>query len=332
MQRLQIVDFLKGYSIFTIMIFHFLQYLDVPSPLDKAICFGGTGVHLFVLLSGFGLYYSFIQKPLKYSVFLKRRLSKVYVPYIFIVLLSALISVFTPIYENSLYSLGGHIFLYKMFDESIMVSYGYQLWFMSMILQFYLSFHLLIWLKSKLKNSLFLITSSVISLSWAGFVLLIGKGDERIWSSFFLQYFWEFALGIVIAEKVYKKERLIGENFRHSFFLITGLICSAIYAYLALVAGDFGKLFNDFFALTAYASLAIYIYNLNLKAINSFFLFIGEISLSVYLLHILLLLSISVMADHLGATYIVIFTLLTIAPISMIYQRMINTFFRISKL
>ena len=52
MKHYEIIDFLKGYSIFTIVVFHYLQFLGLPHPLSELINFGGTGVHLFVLLSG----------------------------------------------------------------------------------------------------------------------------------------------------------------------------------------------------------------------------------------------------------------------------------------
>ena len=94
MKRLDIITFLRGFSIFSIVIFHYFQYLNVSPMVNKAINFGGTGIHLFLLLSGFGLWYSYLNKPLKFMDFLKRRFGKIYFPYITIVLISALISLF----------------------------------------------------------------------------------------------------------------------------------------------------------------------------------------------------------------------------------------------
>jgi len=332
MKRLEIVDFLKGYSIFTIMIFHYLQHFQLPNPFNKLIFFGGTGVHLFVLLSGFGLYLSFLNKPLSYPVFLKKRIVKVYIPYIIVVLISALISVFIPIYQNSLYALGGHIFLYKMFDENIIGSYGYPLWFISMILQFYLTFNMVVWIKSKLKNGHFLILSLIVSLCWTTVVFVLGKGDERIWNSFFLQYFWEFSLGMVIADKISKNEKLIGRKINNLHLLIIGLLNCLIYGYLALKAGSVGKLYNDVFALSGYSLLAIFFFNLKIKPINQFFLFFGKISFSVYLLHILIITTLSTLFYNLNANYLVIFSIILIIPLSLMYQKIINRFFKICKL
>lgn len=333
MNRFEIVDFLKGYSIFTILVFHYLQYLQLPDPYSKIILFGGTGVHLFVFLSGFGLYYSYIKKPIKYSQFLKRRITKIYLPYIFVVILSAIIAFFIPVYPNSLYALGGHVFLYKMFSESIIASYGYQLWFISMILQFYLAFYIIVWLKHRLNsNKRFLISGLVISISWATLVYLINKEDARTWYSFFLQYYWEFALGIIIAEKASTNEGIINTRANQFVLLCVGLICCLVYGFLALKGGAVGKLYNDLFAFTGYTLLAIFLYRLQFKPINRFFIFIGEISLPVYLLHILVLLILAKIMNNSSAVSIVILSSIIIIPISFIYQQLINRFFKISRL
>lgn len=329
--RFEIIDFLKGYSIITIVIFHFCNFLRLPAPYDKLFFFGGTGVHLFILLSGFGLYYSYLRNPIPYHTFLKRRMSKVYVPYIVVVLISALISIMVPVYNNSPYALFGHIFLYKMFDESIMTSYGFQLWFVSMILQFYFAFYAIIWLKSKLTPNLFLITTLAVSIGWSLLVLVLGKETERIWNSFFLQYLWEFAFGMFVAQKVFRKEELPGSNAKQIILLSVGIICVFLYGILALKGGSIGKLFNDVFALLGYSCLAIFIYKLKLESFNKFLSFIGEISLAVYLVHILLLLTLAKLIV-LNPIYIVALSIVILLPISFFYQKLINRFFKVIRL
>ena len=97
LQRLEVIDFLRGFSIFTIVLMHLFQSYPIPPFLMAASSFGGAGVHVFILCSGFGLYLSYLNKPLTYSQFLKRRFLKVYLPYIIIILVSALI----PFYVSS---------------------------------------------------------------------------------------------------------------------------------------------------------------------------------------------------------------------------------------
>ena len=140
--RLQIIDFLRGYSIFTIVVFHLFQRYDFPNILEKAINFGGAGVHIFILCSGFGLCLSQLNKPLNFIEFLKKRFLKIYIPYIIIILISFFIP-FLYIDSDRLVALLSHIFLFKMFDEHLISSFGGQFWFVSMIIQFYLFFYLL---------------------------------------------------------------------------------------------------------------------------------------------------------------------------------------------
>ena len=40
----------------------------------------------------------------------------------------------------------------------------------------------------------------LISLLWGMLTVLLKTNDMRIWNSFFLQYLWEFILGMKLAE------------------------------------------------------------------------------------------------------------------------------------
>ena len=80
----------------------------LPPALARMINFGGTGVHTFIFVSGFGLYLSHLRHPLPFGAFLKKRFSKIYVPYIIIVTVSAVISLFIPVFTNSAYAFFGH--------------------------------------------------------------------------------------------------------------------------------------------------------------------------------------------------------------------------------
>lgn len=65
-RRMDIVDYLKGFSIFTIALMHLIQMMpNIPSILRKLSSIGGTGVHVFFLCSGFGLYLSYLHNKNK---------------------------------------------------------------------------------------------------------------------------------------------------------------------------------------------------------------------------------------------------------------------------
>lgn len=328
MRRLEIIEFLKGYAIFTIMIYHFLQTLNLPEPYGNFISFGGTGVHLFVLLSGFGLFLSYLKKPTDYLTFLKKRVSKIYIPYVFIVTISALISLFIPLYKNSLYAFGGHVFLYKMFDESIVGSYGYPLWFISMIIQFYIIFIPLAMLAKKMNPLNFIIVGATMSIVWVFVVIGLGKESERVWNSFFLQFIWEFALGMVLALKYAQNDYQFHFNVRRVYLLLFGILGCATYGLLAMKGGLIGKMINDLPALVGYSSIAIFLYKLKIEGINKFFIYSGHISFSIYLLHTLILSIALLLTNGAYMSIILGISLLIIYLASFYYQKVIFSLYR----
>jgi peptidoglycan/LPS O-acetylase OafA/YrhL len=62
------------------------------------------------------------------------------------------------------------------------------------------------------------------------------------------------------------------------------------------------------------------------------FAYIGKISLSVYLLHIIVLLTISALFENVNSLYIVILSLIIIIiPLSALYQKTVNKLFNYFK-
>jgi len=286
-KKIPLIDFLKGYSIFTILVYHSLLSLELNSYLEKAIMFGGTGVHLFIFISGFGLYASYLRKPIDFRTFIRKRLSNIYIPYIIVITFLAGVSFIIPFYNYDLYTFAGHAFLYKMFDNNIDETYGGQFWFISTIIQLYLTFYILVKVKSMTKSSLFIFAGIAISLLWSVLVFCLHKGEYRVWNSFFLQYLWEFMLGMSVAE-LYSRD-VLRNTIKNYAYLIFGSVLIGINGLLVLRGGTAGKLFNDVPAFLGYTSLAIFIFKLNLRPVNKFFIFTGKISYSLYLIHVFII-------------------------------------------
>lgn len=264
---------------------HLIQSYSIPQIIRTASSFGGAGVHVFILCSGFGLYLSHLNKPLSYSNFLKRRFIKVYVPYILIILLSASI----PFYYssgNKLLELSSHIFLFKMFVESLEGSLGYQMWFISTIIQFYLLWPLIIHLFPKENKWKGVFSSLIISLLWSTFTTIIGINDQRIWNSFFLQYLWEFVLGMKLAELYYKHP----ENIKiPSLKLLIFTACiGIILTGITGIKGGWFKVFNDIPSLMGYLSLLLITYKIFPRMWRRFIFFTNKISYEWYLVHVLI--------------------------------------------
>ena len=93
----------------------------------------------------------------------------------------------------------------------------------------------------------------LISILWASLVGWLGYEEYRPWGSFFLQYLWEFALGMWIAEKVKLSgwtEEKVMTRLKIWHLLLTmcaGMGLSALMAW----NGGMLKLYNDIPSLVA---------------------------------------------------------------------------------
>jgi len=296
MKKYAIIDFLKGYSIFTIVLMHLVGGISIGI-VSKAVAFGGAGVHVFILCSGFGLYLSYLKNPLTYKEFLKRRFGKIYTPYAIVVLLWGAWLLETkrtfPIRE-----IASHLFLYKMFSFELDTSLCYFYWFISTIIQFYLFYPLIIKV-FRLKSGACILL--MISLLWSIIVGILGLEDKRPWSSFFLQYLWEFGLGMWIAKRVFLEKsedmKLMDIHSYSWLWLLIGAVSGM--GLSALMAWNSGilKLYNDIPSMIGYLSVALMIYKSGINILNQFFKCTNAFSYELYLVH--------------GLVYVVMITILT---------------------
>lgn len=279
-KKLDVVDFLRGFSIFTIVLMHLVQSYDMPGWAMKASSFGGAGVHVFILCSGFGLYLSYLNKPLGYCGFLRRRFGRVYWPMAVVCMATAVFMAYQG--KEVLMPLLGNLLLFKMFVPELECSMGMQMWFVSTIIQFYIVWPLIVRLISYRGGYC---KALVISLLWSTAVGLLGYGEERVWNSFFLQYLWEFCLGMKLADIYMRRpEALAVPEWK---WLIPACVFGMV---LTGVTGWLGfpwKLYNDIPSLIGYASLALIIYKAGMKPVNRFFSYTNRCSYEWYLVHIL---------------------------------------------
>lgn len=281
MKKYEFIDYARGFSIFTIVIYHFLFTYPLPMYLNHAKSFGGAGIHLFFFVSGFGLTLS---KYINYQTFLKRRLVKVLLPYYITITLIFLINLFIKVYEVDFMAYLSHILLFKMFVSDYMTSYGSQFWFISTIVQFYLIFPLLLWFLKSEKYKLFIIVTMVVSLGYSLFISFVLPEGGEAFKRFFIQYLWEFALGMVVA-RTGVLDKLTMAPLSHYF--IIALICLAFTGVLAIKGGTIGKNLNDVFSFLAYTSITIILFR-TIPPLNRFFLWVSKFSFSLYLTHMFL--------------------------------------------
>lgn len=286
-RRIPLVDYLKGFSIITILMVHLVEVMhSLPPVIHTLSAVGGGGVHVFFLCSGIGLYTSYLNHRTSYFGFLKKRFLKIYLPYIFVVFLSFLLP---WMYRESdrLTALFSHVFLFKMFVPRYEESFGVHFWYVSTLFQLYVLFIPMCRIKEKLNNSkLFFGIFFGISVLWWVFCYLAGIGHIRIWGSFCLQNIWEFALGFVLAEAFYQ-----GRSFRirYGHLLLLALGGISIQAGMVLLS-DSLKVFNDVPGLIGYTSLALFISRI--PFVKTLCTKLSGFSYELYLVHILILVTV----------------------------------------
>lgn len=284
----EIINYFRGFSIFTIVLMHLLQGNRwIPSIMDKALSFGGAGVHVFILVSGFGLYLSHLRNPLIYTRFLKKRFTKVYTPYAILVVAWFLWFGFSQ-HDWKVEELLSHLLLYKMFSSELDVSLCHPYWFISTIIQFYLVWPILVRLARLNGRKIRIggvIISLIISVVWATVVGLLGYENLRPWGSNCIQYLWEFVLGMWLAERYFESPQIFQVRQLNGWLLLLlAGICMGVTGVMAW-NGEFLKLYNDVPSLMGYLSVALLIYKLNISVLNRFFSYTNTIGYEWYLIH-----------------------------------------------
>lgn len=267
----------RGFAITTIVFFHFLQQMALPGFIASAINLGGAGVHLFFFASGYGLMNSRYSNAMD---FFKARFHKVIKPYYYIITGIFLLNISLKLYDDGWESYLGHIFLFKMFTSQIS-SFGGQFWYMSTLIQFYLFFPVIRTLFNKVSPVDGLLVAILISLIYSGWVLFIGQGEIRQFNSFFLQYLWEFVLGMAIC-KTNLLPKLISKDLW--IYALIAFVSLVIMGLLVKYLGAAGKMYNDSFSFIAYISICIICYRVNLLPRLLFYL--DSISFPLYLTHV----------------------------------------------
>jgi peptidoglycan/LPS O-acetylase OafA/YrhL len=285
MKKAELISYSKGIAILGIILFHLISgYYKDAAIIAKAASFGGAGVHVFILCSGCGLMYSNLNKPLSFIDFIQKRFWKVYIPYIIVVLVAFMLPNVYLGPNNRFLALLSHIFLFKMFVPDYTATFGYHFWYISTIIQFYFVFTLLVKLLYKIGRKYFLFLSCFLSLLWAITISVMGLSGIRVWNSFFLQYLWEFSIGMLLACEYNESDSINIEHLPTAKLICITFFAFCIYFVLS-INGGFFKVFNDPFSLASFGGICLLLYRCNF--LPKFIYFTSHISYEIYLTHVL---------------------------------------------
>ncbi len=288
--RLPVLDFARGFSMLAVVLFHVLQPF-AHGIWANAVSFGGAGVHVFVLISGFGLLLSCRRKSLE--GFYSRRFRSILVPYYVFVTAVFLLNLVVPLYpRDGAYALAGHLLLFKAFDESIIGSFGYPLWFLSTIVQLYAVFPLLYRAYQRWGSRWTLGVTFAVYLAFSAVAIGLGRTDERVFQSSGLVYLWEFVLGMVLADLAACRGICFWET-PLKWLLPTTALALVADVVMVKAGGDVGKFLNNPFALLAFLGILLIAYRMSTASVAApvrrLVMWAGAISYETYLMHTLVL-------------------------------------------
>ena len=186
--------------------------LDV---LNIFFLLGYQGVHIFFILSGFGLVYSRILKPHEsWSIFMRKKFFRIYPTYWILLAVSLIIPRLRADLFYGYFDWWSFWRSWIILDKAIPFS-----WFMFPLIQFYLFFFVLFKLLHKYSIKQFLLTSFLIKVTYTFLFLFVGYnvflpilGDPVYPGYLAISRLFEFCLGMAMA-KVYASNPTLLINY-----------------------------------------------------------------------------------------------------------------------
>ena len=153
----------------------------------------------------------------------------------------------------------------------------------------------------------------IISITYWLIISLLEVSHLRIFNSFFLQYIWEFNIGIFLGYK-YVNNEMYMTNIKN---------------YILLFISIFGITLNDIPASIGYSTLVFLTYRIlsNSNKIRFFIINIGNISYELYLLHMLVFhLTNDILQKVINLRANILISLFFILPLSIVTARFVSFF------
>ena len=334
-KTLNLVQLLRGIASLLVVLMHTTgtaKEIWGINFLGQIFKFGGAGVDIFFVLSGFIITYT-SKKALKESsnfiTFLKRRVIRIFPVYWIIITIFLLIQIALPAFYKTPYDLTliNLLNTYCLMPDHIMINSVS--WTLTYELFFYILFSLAFLIRSQ-KILIILSCTYVLVLIFASSFLSYGFSNNRWISVIFYPMNIEFFMGIAVALLV----PLI--NISISKFLI--VIGSILFIAAALISNlDYYLFRNGFdrviiFGIPSFCILlGVVRLELNKQyCIHNFLLYLGEASYSLYLIHLpLIVAAIKIIAkfkisNNLILQLLAVFLIIMICIISIIFFKKIE--------
>lgn len=178
--------------------------------------------------------------------------------------------------------------------------------------------------------------SVLISLVWATVVGLLGYEDMRPWGSCFLQYLWEFVLGMWLADKYassFSKVNALLEDPKNLkwWWLIGGAVVGMGLTGAMGWIGGILKLYNDIPSLMGYLSLLLIVYKVScsfgcLTWLKNFFTWASSFGYELYLVYSLVYVVMGyLLKDVLPLPIWIVITFVTAYVVAWLYSTILKS-------
>jgi peptidoglycan/LPS O-acetylase OafA/YrhL len=313
-RRLDCVDALRGAACLWVLLDHTFSSMPIPDgvwhyPLDLLVhCskIGWLGVSLFLVLSGFCLFYPLAVRynlseiHLNIATFAKRRAWRILPPYYAALLLLSALEIVTHKYHfghwdwhialHNRKDIVLHLLMLHNLSPDTIASVSPAFWSLALESQLYVIFPLLIWCVIRFGLKSILILTFCIAVVWQS-LCYQHFGFSMGWPTNFAVYYhalpgrcFEFAVGMVAASFVARPRQ--GQS-RIALMLILVPLLPALY--FVLKVSRFGPLCDQIWGIIFAATLVLLSRIPNFWFERNFVLrclvWIGAISYSIYLIH-----------------------------------------------
>ena len=315
-RRMDSIDALRGFACLWVLLFHTFEAHPVPSgiiyfPLRFLIGFsniGWLGVSLFLVLSGFCLYYPLVCKNsvpdirINIGQFLIKRAYRILPPYYISLILSLLLNA-RSLHQHgkslSLLVANGldiplHLVMLHNLTVATVSSISPVCWSLALEWQLYLVFPIIIWFSAKYGLRFILFFTLLVAILWQ-FLIYIRLGSSFQWNPLLTATYhslpgrlFEFVAGMMAAALVARP------NFsQRRVMILVGSFCFVPALYIVLFRYRFGPLCDQLWGVVFSCGLAV-LGNVRNDLLAHYrlaraLIYLGVRSYSVYLVHLLVL-------------------------------------------
>ena len=291
------IDGLRAIAVLTVILYH-IEIIVFENIISKS---GFIGVDIFIVISGFVITRLFFKKDFSYTIFIERRLRRLFPALLFLILITTLISYFFLLPQHfmnlgqsivaNILLISNFLFYYQTdyWDYAVFTKPLLHTWTIALEFQFYI-FICLIFLIFK-KN----LTKIILTFFFISLILLIFSNKisfevnlrELNLNNYFLIFtrLWEFLMGSIVAlilnNKKYEK-KFLTKKYLSNIGLILILF--------SLVTIETPKNFPNLLTFvpvfgTSLVLLANNKHSSHILLNNSFLVHLGKVSYSLYLWH-----------------------------------------------